>query len=117
MCSINATVIGTLLGQFADIQQFPENDGSGAECDAFSVGMTFNGVSGQIAGLAASSRPALAPCATEEPVETDRCCPSEWLDGKTRLETCNTPEKEIKAARFDALPSTVQIPVPEPELF
>jgi len=79
--------------------------------------VTFNGVAGQIAGLAAFSRPALAPCATEEPVETDRCCPSEWLDGKTRLETCNTPEKEIKAARFDALPSTVQIPVPEPELF
>jgi len=117
MCSINATVIGTLLGQFADIQQSPENDGSGAECDAFSVGVTFNGVAGQIAGLAAFSRPALAPCATEEPIETDRCCPSEWLDGKTRLETCNTPEKEIKAARFDALPSTVQIPVPEPELF
>ena len=116
MCTFNATVIGSLLGQFADIQSSPEKDGTGAECDAFSTGVTFNGVAGQVAGLASVSRPALAPCATEEPVETDRCCPSEWLYGKTRAETCDTPEKMIKAARFDALPSTVQIPVPEPDL-
>ena len=117
MCAINATVIQTLLGQFADINQFPENDGTGAECDAFSTGVTFNGVAGKIAGLAAFSRPELAPCASGEPVEVDRCCPSEWLYGKTRIETCNTIEKVVKAARFDVLPSTVQIPVPEPELF
>jgi hypothetical protein len=117
MCSINATVIGTLLDQFADIQQSPDNDGTGAECDAFSVGVTFNGVAGRVAGLAASSRPALAPCAAAEPVETDRCCPSEWLNGKTRVETCDTEQKVIKAARFDALPGTVAVPVPEPDVF
>jgi hypothetical protein len=117
MCDLNATVIETLFGQFADIQQSPENDNSGAECDAFSVGVTFNGVAGQIAGLAAFSRPPLAPCAAEGPVGTDRCCPSQWRDGKTRQDTCDTPEKMIKAGRFDALPSTVQIPVPEPEWF
>jgi hypothetical protein len=116
MCALNATVIGTLLGQFADIQSSPEEDGTGAECDAFSTGVTFTGVAGQVAGLAAVSRPELAPCASAEPVETDRCCPSEWLSGKTRLDTCDTPEKIIKAALFDALPSTVQIPVPEPDL-
>jgi hypothetical protein len=116
MCDINATVIETLFGQFADIQQSPEKDGIGAECDAFSLGVTFNGVAGRIAGLAASSRPELEPCAATEPVEIDRCCPSEWSSGKTRSETCDTLEKVEKAARFDSLPSTVQIPVPEPEL-
>jgi hypothetical protein len=116
MCALNATVIQGLLGQFADIQSSPEEDGTGAECDAFSTGVTFNGVAGQVAGLAVVSRPALAPCASAEPVEIDRCCPSEWLSGKTRVDTCNTPEKLIKAARFDALPGTVQIPVPEPDL-
>ncbi|MBW2587185.1 MAG: hypothetical protein JRD92_09595 [Deltaproteobacteria bacterium] len=59
MCALNATVIGTLLGQFADIQSSPEEDGTGAECDAFSTGVTFNGVAGQVAGLAAVSRPEL----------------------------------------------------------
>jgi hypothetical protein len=117
MCAINATVIQTLLGQFADIQQSPEKDGTGAECDAFSTGVTFSGVAGRIAGLATTSRPDLAPCASGEPVEIDRCCPSEWLSGKSRSETCDTLEKVAKAARFDALPSTVQIPVPEPESF
>ena len=117
MCAINATVIGTLLGQFADIQQIPEKDGTGAECDAFSTGVTFNGVAGRVAGIAAVSRPELAPCASGEPVEIDRCCPSEWAYGKSRLETCAPLEKVRKAAFFDALPSTVQIPVPEPELF
>jgi len=116
MCALNATVIQGLLGQFADIQSSPEEDGTGAECDAFSTGVTFNGVAGQVAGLAVVSRPALAPCASAEPVEIDRCCPSEWLSGKTRVDTCTTPEKLIKAARFDALPGTVQIPVPEPDL-
>jgi hypothetical protein len=117
MCALNATVIGSLIGQFADIQSSPDQDGTGAECDAFSTGVTCNGVAGQVAGLAPVSRPVLAPCATGEPVETDRCCPSEWLSGKTRLDTCDTPEKVIKAARFDALPSTVVVPVPEPDLF
>jgi hypothetical protein len=118
MCSINASVIGSLLGQFADIQNFPENDNTGAECDAFSVGVTFEGVAGQIAGLAAFSRPELEPCAGQtEFIETDRCCPSEWLQGRSRFETCDSSEKIMKAARFDALPSTVQIPVPQPELF
>jgi hypothetical protein len=116
MCALNATVIQGLLGQFADIQSSPEEDGTGAECDAFSTGVTFNGVAGQVAGLAAGSRAALEPCVGTEPVEIDRCCPSEWLSGKTRVDTCNTPEKLIKAARFDALPGTVQIPVPEPDL-
>ncbi|MBW2190324.1 MAG: hypothetical protein JRG93_12175 [Deltaproteobacteria bacterium] len=117
MCDINATVIESLFGQFADIQQSPDADGIGAECDAFSLGVTFNGVAGQIAGLAESSRPELEPCAAEEPVEADRCCPSEWLSGNTRAAICDTPAKIMKAARFDALPSTVQIPVPAPELF
>ncbi len=117
MCDINAGVIGRLFGQFADIQQSPDSDGIGANCDAFSLGVTFNGVAGRIAGLAASSRPELEPCAAQLPVEMDRCCPSEWLSGKTRLDTCNTQEKVVKAARFDALPTTVQIPVPAPDLF
>ena len=117
MCDINASVIESLFGQFADIQQSPDADGIGAECDAFSLGVTFNGVAGQIAGLAESSRPELEPCAAEGPVEVDRCCPSEWLSGKARAAICDTPEKMTKAERFDALPSTVQIPVPAPELF
>jgi hypothetical protein len=117
MCDVNATVIESLFGQFADIQQNPENDGAGAECDAFSLGVTFNGVAGRIAGLAESSRPQLEPCAGAEPPMVDRCCPSEWLGGKTRAETCDTPEKLIKAERFDALPSTVQVPVPVPDGF
>ncbi|MBW2628607.1 MAG: hypothetical protein JRE45_13390 [Deltaproteobacteria bacterium] len=117
MCDINAAVIESLFGQFADIQQSPDSDGIGAECDAFSLGVTFNGVAGQIAGLAESSRPELEPCAAAEPVEVDRCCPSEWLSGKTRAAVCDTPGKMIKAERFDALPSTVQIPVPAPGLF
>ena len=117
MCDINATVIETLFGQFADIQQSPDGDGIGAECDAFSLGVTFNGVAGGIAGLAESSRAKLEPCANADPVEVDRCCPSAWLSGRTRADTCDTPEKVTKAARFDALPSTVQIPLPEPELF
>jgi hypothetical protein len=117
LCDFDAEIMETLLSQFADILGSPAADGTGAECDAFSVGVTFNGIAGQIAGLAASSRPQLAPCATEVTAELDRCCPSEWLSGKTRQGTCDTPEKVIKAARFDALPSTVRIPVPEPELF
>ena len=116
MCSFNATVIGSLLGQFADIQNSPQKDGTGAECDAFSMGITFNGVAGQVAGLASVSRPPLAPCAGAEPPETDRCCPSEWLSGKTRVDTCDTPEKMNKAARFDALPSNIRIPLPPPDL-
>ena len=116
MCDINATVIESLFGQFADIQQFPENDGTGAECDAFSLGVTFTGVAGRIAGLAASSRPQLEPCKDEAAPEIDQCCPSEWLRGKTRVETCDTADKQIKAERFDALPSTVQVPVPTPDL-
>lgn len=117
MCAINATVIQTLLGQFADIQQSPDKDGTGAECDAFSTGVTFTGMAGQVAGLGSASRPDLAPCASGEPVEIDRCCPSEWLSGKSRAETCDTPQKIAKAARFDTLPSAVQIPVPAPESF
>lgn len=115
MCDINASVIETLFGQFADIHSSPSSDGLGLECDAFSLGVTFNGVAGRIAGLAAFSRPKLEPCVSAQPVEIDRCCPSEWLFGGTRIETCNTLETVEKAARFDALPSTIQIPVPAPE--
>jgi hypothetical protein len=115
MCDINASVIETLFGQFADIESSPSGDGMGLECDAFSLGVTFNGIAGQIAGLAAFARPELEPCASQQPVEVDRCCPSQWLDGKTRVETCNTAEAGEKAARFDALPSTIEIPVPVPE--
>jgi len=116
MCALNATIVETALGQFADIQHSPEKDGTGAECDAFSLGVTFHGVAGQIAGLASSSRPALQPCAVEGFLAGDRCCPSQWESGKTREDTCDTPEKIVKAARFDALPSgRVEIPVPEPD--
>lgn len=115
MCDINASVIETLFGQFADIQSSSSGDGSGLECDAFSLGVTFNGIAGRIAGLAAFARPDLEPCASAQPVEIDRCCPSEWLYGSTRIETCNTLETVEKAARFDALPSTIEIPVPVPE--
>jgi hypothetical protein len=117
MCALNADVITTVLGQFADIQESPQNDAIGAECDAFSLGITFDGVVGQVAGLAPSSRPELEPCAAQGPLRIDHCCPSEWLSGETRSETCNTPEKAVKADRFDALPSSIQIPVPEPDLF
>jgi len=117
MCALNATVVETALGQFTDIQRSPDKDGTGAECDAFSLGVTFNGVAGQIAGLAPSSRPELQPCAAAGLVLADQCCPSQWQTGKTRGDTCDTPEKLLKAARFDALPSEfIQIPVPPPEL-
>jgi hypothetical protein len=115
MCDINASVIETLFGQFADIRSSPSDDGIGAECDAFSLGVTFNGVAGRVAGLAAFSRPKLQPCESPQPVEVDRCCPSEWIDGRSRLETCNTSATIDKAARFDALPPTIDIPVPMPE--
>lgn len=115
LCTFDAQLMESLIGQFADILGTAEDDGTGMECDAFSVGVTFNAMAGRLAGLGAFSRPGLQPCAQAEPIEVDRCCPSEWLDGKTRLQTCNTPEKIIKAARFDALSSGIQIPVPEPE--
>ena len=115
MCDINASVIETLFGQFADIHSSPSDDGIGMECDAFSLGVTFNGVAGRVAGLAAFSRPKLQPCESSQPVEVDRCCPSEWLEGRSRLETCNTSATLDKAARFDALPPTIDIPVPTPE--
>jgi hypothetical protein len=117
MCALNADLIASVLGQFADIQQSQTSDGTGAECDAFSLGITFEGVAGRIAGLAPSSRAELEPCAVEGLVGIDRCCPSQWLSGRPRSETCDTPEKMVKAQRFDALPSAVEVPLPEPELF
>ncbi|MDH3625626.1 MAG: hypothetical protein OEQ49_17300 [Myxococcales bacterium] len=115
VCSINATVIESLFGQYADIQSSPEMDGTGAECDAFSLGVTFTGVAGRIAGLAPASRPKLEPCAQGSAAPVDRCCPSQWLDGRTREDTCDTPEMMSKAAAFDRLPNTVQVPVPAPD--
>lgn len=115
MCDINASVIETLFGQFADIRKSADSDGSGMECDAFSMGITFNGVGGQIAGLATSSRPKFEPCADSNAGGTDRCCPSEWADGVTRVETCSEDDLVAKAARFDALPDAIQVPVPTPE--
>ncbi len=117
LCAFDAELMQTLIGQFADIVGFPEDDETGKECDAFSVGVTFNAVVGQVAGLAASSRSGLEPCATTEPIQVDRCCPSEWLSGKSRSETCDTFEKVIKAARFDSLSTAIRVPVPEPALF
>jgi len=117
LCAFDAELMQSLMGQFADIVGFPEDDGTGMECDAFSVGMTFNAVVGQVAGLAASSRAGLEPCANTGPIQVDRCCPSEWLSGKSRAETCDTFEKVIKAARFDSLSNGIRVPVPEPELF
>lgn len=115
VCSINATVIESLFGKYADIQSSPEMDGTSAECDAFSLGVTFTGVAGRIAGLAPGSRPKLAPCAQGSAAPVDRCCPSQWLDGRTREDTCDTPEMMSKAAAFDRLPNTVQVPVPAPD--
>ncbi len=115
MCEINASVIENLFGQFADIRGSSIGDGSGQECDAFSLGVTFWGVEGRIGGLAPASRPSLAPCAGGEPVPVDRCCPSQWADGESREETCTSEEQQSKAALFDALPGTVEIPVPAPE--
>ena len=64
MCALNATVIQGLLGQFADIQSFSGGTTEPARSVMPSVrGVTFNGVAGQVAGLAAASRPELAPCA------------------------------------------------------
>jgi len=117
LCAFDAELMQSLMGQFADIVGFPEDDGTGMECDAFSVGVTFNAVVGQLAGLAASSRAGLEPCANTGPIQVDRCCPSEWLSGKSRAETCDTFEKVIKAARFDSLSNAIRVPVPEPELF
>ena len=104
----------SLIGQFADIMSSPNDDDTGLECDSFSVGVTFKAVAGRIGGLGTVSRPSLQPCVQTVPIATDFCCPSEWLAGKTRMETCDTPEKVIKAARFDLLSGTVQIPVPGP---
>ncbi|MDH3200514.1 MAG: hypothetical protein OEM15_06440 [Myxococcales bacterium] len=115
VCAINATVIESLFGQYADIQSSPEMDGTGAECDAFSLGVTFSGVAGRIAGLAPASRPTLEPCADGFDVPPDRCCPSQWLEGRTREDTCDTPEKTLKADAFDRLPNAVQVPVPAPD--
>ncbi len=115
ICAINATVVETLFGQYADIQSLPEMDGTGAECDAFSLGVTFAGVAGRIAGLAPASRPKLDPCAEGFDVPEDRCCPSQWLDGKTRVDTCDTAPKALKAAAFDRLPDAVRVPVPAPD--
>jgi hypothetical protein len=115
ICAINATVIETLFGQYADIQSLPEMDGTGAECDAFSLGVTFAGVAGRIAGLAPASRPKLDPCAEGFDVPEDRCCPSQWLVGKTRTGTCDTAAKALKAAAFDSLPDAVRVPVPAPD--
>jgi hypothetical protein len=115
ICAINATVIETLFGQYADIQSLPEMDGTGAECDAFSLGVTFTGVAGRIAGLAPASRPKLDPCAEGFDVPEDRCCPSQWLVGKTRTGTCDTAAKVLKAAAFDSLPDAVRVPVPAPD--
>jgi len=116
LCTFDAELMESLIGQFADIQGSPEDDGASMECDAFSVGVTFNALAGRIAGLAAFSRPDLQPCANPHPLEVDRCCPSEWRSGKTRSDTCDTTEKIIKAARFDALPSVIEVPVPSPKL-
>jgi len=117
LCAFDAELMQTLIGQFADIVGFPEDDSTGIECDAFSVGVTFKAVVGQVAGLAASSRSELEPCANTGPAQPDRCCPSEWMSGKSRAETCDTFEKVIKAARFDSLSPAIVVPVPEPELF
>jgi hypothetical protein len=116
LCAFDAELMQSLIGKFADIVGFPANDGTGMECDAFSVGVTFKAVVGEVAGLAASSRPVLEPCAQTGPIPVDRCCPSEWSNGKTRAETCDTFEKLIKAARFDSLSNAIRVPVPEPEL-
>ena len=115
ICAIDATVIENLFGQYADIQSMPELDGTGAECDAFSLGVTFTGVAGRIAGLAVASRPKLDPCADGFDVPEDRCCPSQWLDGRTREDTCETGPQMLKASAFDSLPDVVQVPVPAPD--
>ena len=115
MCDVNAVFIESLFGQFADIYSSPSGDDAGMECDAFSMGITFTGVAGRIAGLAAFSRPDLEPCASTKPVPVDRCCPSQWMYGTNRAEACNEPVTTEKAARFDELPSAIEIPVPTPE--
>lgn len=114
LCTFDAELMESLIGQFADIMSSPNDDDTGLECDSFSVGVTFKAVAGRIGGLGTVSRPSLQPCVQTVPIATDFCCPSEWLAGKTRMETCDTPEKVIKAARFDLLSGTVQIPVPGP---
>ena len=115
MCEISGSMIETLFGEFADIHRSAEGDGSGVECDAFSLGVTFTGVEGRIAGLATASRPSFTPCAAALPVPVDRCCPSQWFDGMNRSETCSDEASTAKAALFDALPGQVQVPVPAPE--
>lgn len=114
LCTFDAELMESLIGQFADIRGSAEGDGMILECDAFSVGVTFNAVAGKVGGLGAFSRARLQPCLQAEPIATDFCCPSAWQTGKTRAETCDTPEKMEKAARFDAITSSIQIPVPEP---
>lgn len=114
ICDLNASVIESLFGQFADIHHSPSGDRMGLPCDAFSMGITFTGVRGRIAALAPSSRPPLEPCASGIAPEVDRCCPSQWLTRETRAETCDSLALAAKAARFDALPTAVEIPVPAP---
>lgn len=118
ICALNATVIETLFGEYADVPSNPEDDGLGAECDAFSLGVTFVGVGGQVAGAAPRARPELTPCASSDDVPPiDRCCPSQWLAGRAREEVCATTEKAFKAAAFDLLPETIQLPVAPPDFF
>ena len=115
ICAFNATVIQTLFGEYTDIASDPANDGADAECDAFSLGVTFTGVAGAIGGVAPASRVIPQPCTSSERVGIDRCCPSQWLAGSTREETCDTDVKREKAAAFDRLPDALQVPVPFPD--
>lgn len=118
ICALNATVIQTLFGEYADVPSNPEDDGLGEECDAFSLGVTFVGVAGQVAAAAPRSRSELAPCASADvEFSIDRCCPSQWLAGRAREETCATTEKAFKAAAFDRLPETIELPVAPPDFF
>ena len=116
ICDVSASIIENLFGQFADIHRSPSGDGMGLPCDAFSMGITFTGMRGRIAGLASSSRPTLQPCEADGELGVDRCCPSQWLSGESRADTCSTLGLAAKAARFDALPATIEIPIPAPEL-
>ena len=116
ICNLNATLVQSLF-EYADSPSEPANDGLDVECDAFSLGVTFTGLVGAVGGLAPGSRVVPLPCDNAETVAIDQCCPSQWLAGNSREETCDTEAKQEKAAAFDRLPATVALPVPPPELF
>ena len=112
-------VIGTLLRSVRRHSTIPgEATEPVPSATPSASGVTFNGVAGQSCWHGGGLRgPSLAPCAQRgapwRPIAVAR---ASGLYGKSASrKRAHSPEKVAEGGRFDALPSTVQIPVPEPE--